>query len=125
MNQTKILLVLALFLAALLLLRALLKRDKCDASPLKLDDLLLGDDGKMSKAAAIMMGSFAFTTWMMGYLTIMGKMTEGYAAIYIGGWVTPTVVKLITGRPQQPPQPIAQANSPGSVAVAGTPNVAP
>lgn len=101
MIPTKLGMVLALCLIVALISFVLWRRDRSAASKIDLEDLLLGDDGKLSKAAAIMMGAFAFTTWMMGYLTLMGKMTEGYAAIYVGAWITPTVVKLVTNRPDR------------------------
>lgn len=104
MIPTKLGMVVALVLIIFLIMFMLWRRDRDAHSMINLEDLLIGEDGKLSKAAAIMMGAFAFTTWMMGYLTLMGKMTEGYAAIYVGAWITPTVVKLITGpRPASPP----------------------
>lgn len=86
---------LVLLLACLLLARAIHKRDKCADSKLSLDDLLLGDDGKMSKAAAVMFGAFGLTTWMMVVLTLRDKMSEGYFGLYSAAWITPTVAALI------------------------------
>lgn len=71
------------------------RRDADDKSKLNLEDLLLGEDGRLSKAAAVMMGAFALTTWLMAYLALTGKMTEGYLAIYVGAWIAPTVTTLI------------------------------
>lgn len=97
--QTKLFMGLVLALIILVIARMLVKRDQSAGSALNLDDLLLGDDGKFSKAAAVLMGSFGFTTWLMGYLAISGKMTEGYFGLYVAAWITPTVTKLIAGRP--------------------------
>jgi hypothetical protein len=76
-------------------------RSRSGASAINLDDLLLGEDGKVSKAAAVMMGSFAGTTWVIVYLTLCDKLTEGYFAAYLAAWVAPTVTKLIVNKPVQ------------------------
>lgn len=60
---------------------------------------LLMENGHISKAAVVMMGSFALTTWMMITLTLKDKLTEGYLGIYVAAWITPVVVRLITGSP--------------------------
>lgn len=96
--NTKILMALVLALVVLVITLALLRRHRSSMSRLNFDDLLLGDDGKLSKAAAVMMGAFACTTWLMVYLALTGRMTEGYLAAYLGAWVAPSVTKLIVGR---------------------------
>lgn len=95
---TKILMALALALVILLVTRTLIKRDHSGTSPLNLDDFLLGDDGKASKAAAVMFGAFGVTSWLMVYLTLSAKMSEGYLAAYLAAWVAPTLTRLITTR---------------------------
>lgn len=95
---------LLLALAVLAMLFALVRRSRSAHSALNLDDLLLGEDGKLSKAAAVMIGAFAMTTWLMVYLALQGKMTEGYLAIYVGAWIAPTVTRLIVA-----PKPAAQS----------------
>lgn len=84
-----------LVLLVVTIARTLLRRDKDGASKINLEDLLLGDDGKLSKAAIVMLGAFAMTTWMMVYLTLTGKMTEGYFTAYSAAWIAPVVVRLI------------------------------
>ncbi len=96
--QTKWLMGLAFVLSVLLVVRALVKRDQSATSQLSFDDLLLGDDGKASKGAAVMFGAFGCTTWLMVYLALQSKMTEGYLAAYLAAWVAPTITKLITTR---------------------------
>lgn len=100
----------ALMLAALAVLLvvaviSLRRRDRCSSSPLKLEDLLLGDDGRLSKAAAVMMGAFALTSWAIAYLALNDKLTEGYFAAYLGAWVAPTVTALIVRRPSSSTPP--------------------
>lgn len=97
--QTKPLMALALALIILLIAWLLIRRHRTATSPLNFDDLLIGDDGKISKAATVMFGSFAFTTWLMGYLAFSGKMDATYFAAYLAAWVAPAVTKLIVGRP--------------------------
>lgn len=100
MNETKILMTVALILIITAIIYVLMKRDRSTTSAINLEDLLLGDDGKLSKAAAVMMGAFAMTTWLMIYLALNSKMTEGYLAIYVGAWIAPAVTRLIVGKPQ-------------------------
>jgi hypothetical protein len=77
------------------ILRSLIARDKDKDSKVSFDDLLLDPDGRMSKSAVVMYGSFLMTTWMMIYLTMTGKVTETYFGIYGAFWITPSVTKLI------------------------------
>jgi hypothetical protein len=57
---------------------------------------LLMENGRVSKAAVVLMGAFALTSWLMVQLTLAGKMTEGYFGLYSAAWIAPVVVKLIT-----------------------------
>lgn len=91
--------IVVLIIASLAVTWSLLRRSKLIDSKLELDDLLLGDDDKLSKAAAVMMGAFLLTSWCILYLTLTGKLTEGYFMAYLGAWVAPTVTKLIVNRP--------------------------
>ena len=87
----------ALLMVLFYIVRSLVVRDRSNASKINLDDLLIGDDGKVSKGAAVMLGSFAVTSWMMVFLTLNDKVTEGYFASYLGVWVIPVVAKIIKG----------------------------
>lgn len=64
-------------------------------SKINMTDLLLGDDGKMSRSAFVLLASFGVTTWGMVYMWLNEKMTEGYFAAYLAAWVAPAVTKLI------------------------------
>ena len=73
---------------------------------------LLMENGRVSKAAVVMMGAFSLTSWMMVELTLIGKMAEGYFGLYAAAWIAPVVVKLITQgptthNPREPDQPPA------------------
>ena len=109
--QLKLVAALSLVLLALVLWRGISKRADNVHSKVNWDDLLLGDDGRMSKAAFVMLGAFAVTTWMMVLLTVRDKMTEGYLAIYVGAWITPTVTSLITRRPSDPPVAVEETRT--------------
>jgi hypothetical protein len=99
MNQIphfKIYAVLFLLLVAMLLARSFFKRDKDSSSAIKLDDLLVDPlTGKISKAAAVLMGSFAISSWVIIYITLTGKLTDVLFAAYLAVYATPAVVKII------------------------------
>lgn len=90
--------ILVLALAVLTIMWVLERRNKSVASRISLDDLLIGDDGKMSKPAAVMFGSFALTTWVIVYLTINDKLTEVIFTAYVAAWVIPSVANIVKGR---------------------------
>jgi hypothetical protein len=98
----KILAVIGLLTLVVIIIRVLWTRDKDEASKVCFDDLLLDPDGRMSKSAIVMFGSFGMTTWLMVFLALSDKMSEGYLTIYGGLWIIPSVTKLIKGvAPQQ------------------------
>lgn len=116
--NTKHLPVVLLALLALIALWSLVRLSRSQFSHIKLDDLLLGEDGTMSRAACVLMGSFAVSTWGMVYMWLNEKMTEGYFIAYLGVWATPAVTKLVTGSverikalPTQPPAPTPGSGS--------------
>lgn len=92
--SAKLLAALALLVASLIAVRMISGRNKDASSPVSVDDLFIGEDGKMSKAAFVMYIALALTSWIMVLLTLTGKMTEGYMLIYGGLWVAPTIAKL-------------------------------
>lgn len=87
--------VLAGLVAALVIAHLLGRSQRDKHSPINFEDLFIGDDGRMSKASTVMLGSFVVTTWMMVELTLSGKLTEGYLGLYMAAWVAPTVTSLI------------------------------
>lgn len=94
-TYTKVIMIAALVCVLLFLVRIMFLRNKDDSSAINLDDLLIGEDGKLSKSAVVMLGAFVMTTWVIIHLTIVDKLTEGYLTIYAGAWISPTVTKLI------------------------------
>ena len=95
MTPQQYVLVGAFFLIVFVIAKSLLKSNKSQRSKINLEDLLIGEDGRTSKAAAVMLGAFAMTTWMMIYLTLSSRITEGYFGLYMTAWVAPTVTNLI------------------------------
>lgn len=82
----------ALLVVLVLLLLWRLHRDP--AVSFNLLDLLL-ENGRVSKAACVMMGAFGVTTWQMVYFTLENRMTEGFLGIYVGAWIAPVVTRLV------------------------------
>lgn len=96
----------ALLVALLVLLAILVSLRRAHNDPTSTFDLrdLLMENGRVSKAAAVMMGSFAATTWAFIYLTLAGKLTEGLFGLYAATWIAPVISRLIksNGQAQQP-----------------------
>jgi hypothetical protein len=86
-----------LALVLLLVVRSIDRRNKSQASKLNLDDLLLGSDGKASKAAFVMGGSFLVTSWIVIFQTLNKTLSDLTFAAYVGAWVVPAVTVLIKG----------------------------
>jgi hypothetical protein len=82
--------------ATLLIMLTLERRNRNDASSFSFDDLLT-ENGKTSKAACVMFGAFALSVWLVIFLAVNDKMTEGYFGAFLAAWVAPTVAKIIKG----------------------------
>lgn len=80
---------------AFLIWRSLNKLHQNSAIEFDLRDLLM-ENGRVSKAACVMLGAFAATTWQFIYYTLNGKLTEGYLGIYVAAWIAPVVARLIS-----------------------------
>ena len=89
----------ALAIAILCILWSLERRNKDKKSRINLDDLLIGDDGKASKAAFVMHGSFVVTSWIVIYQTLNKTLSDLTFAAYVGAWVVPAVSRIIKGTP--------------------------
>lgn len=81
----------------LCILWSLERRSKDKKSRINLDDLLIGDDGKASKAAFVMHGSFVVTSWIVIYQTLNKSISDITFAAYVGAWVVPAVSRIIKG----------------------------
>jgi hypothetical protein len=88
---------------ALLVVVSLNRRNRNPESKICLDDLLVGEDGKASRAAFVMGGSFLLTSWVIIYQTINGTLTDLTFGAYLTAWVIPAVTKLIKGPVPPPP----------------------
>lgn len=81
-------------LAVMVLLVALsVWRYQCAANSFDLLDLLM-ENGRASRLAVAFAVSLAVTSWLMLKLSVDGKLTEGYLAIYGGLWVSPILTKM-------------------------------
>lgn len=79
----------------LLILRALERRSKSRESRFFLDDLLIGADGKASKPAIVMFGSFVLTSWVVVFQTLNKTLSDISFAAYLTAWVVPAVTAII------------------------------
>ncbi len=86
-------------LSILALIVALHRRSRNPNSRISIDDLLLGSDGRMSKSAAVMFGSFLVTSWVVVFQTLNKTISDITFAAYITAWVVPTVAVLIKTQP--------------------------
>lgn len=87
----------ALAIALLVIVWSLERRSKNAASRIQLDDLLIGADGKASKAAFVMGGSFIVTSWVVVYQAMNRTLSDITFAAYVAAWIVPTVTALIKG----------------------------
>lgn len=94
---------LALGLLYAVMLASLIYRHRMGDSPINLDDLLLGEDGKTSKSATILFGAFGLSSWVVAYLVLTDKLTEVVFAGYLAAWVTPTIAHMFKPKPPEPP----------------------
>lgn len=98
-----------LLCAMLVIIRSLLKKSGDTTSAIDLDDLILdfAPDGQkhVSIIRCLALAAFALTAWEMVYLTMAGKMTEGYFGLFGTLWVAPLTAAIIWGK--KPPFPPA------------------
>jgi hypothetical protein len=102
----------------ILILWGLHRRSKSAMSKISLDDLLIGEDGKISKAAAVMTGSFVLTSWVVVFQTLNKSLSDATFGLYIGTWVVPVVTKLLKG-------PVPPVSSTETTIVTNTKEVTP
>lgn len=89
---------LLIVLAALLIWRSLRKLTMNANDDYDWRDLLM-ENGRASKAAHVMMGAFAVTTWHFIYYSLTGRMSEGYYGLYSAAWIAPVVVRMFANSP--------------------------
>jgi hypothetical protein len=63
---------------------------------------LIMENGRVSRIALAFMVAFAVTTWIMVYMTIQGKLTEGLFGLYGALWVGPLVAKVVFNKNDMP-----------------------
>lgn len=83
-----------------LLILLVLFRWHADASRKNFDlsDLWM-ENGRVSKLALMLLGSFVVTSWIMVHLTLTAKMTEGYLTTYGAIWIAPMLARILKGTP--------------------------
>lgn len=88
--------VIALVAALIIMTYTLYRAQKDPNRVFDVYDLVM-ENGRLSRQACVMMGSFVTTSWMMIQLTVNGKLTEGYLGLYSAAWIAPTVTRMIVG----------------------------
>jgi len=63
---------------------------------------LIMENGRVSKIALAFMVAFAVTTWVIVYLALRDKLTEGYLTSYGIMWVAPLVTKVVFNKTDMP-----------------------
>ena len=63
---------------------------------------LIMENGRVSKIALAFMVAFAVTTWVIVYLALRDKLTEGYLTSYGVMWVAPLVTKVVFNKNDAP-----------------------
>lgn len=101
LDPHEIILIGLLAIIVLLILRSLEIRSKDKKSQFSFDDLLVGDDGKASKAAIVMFGSFVLTSWVVIFQTLNKSLSDLTFGAYIAAWVVPAVARIV--KPAQAP----------------------
>ena len=103
MAHVKILMAVLLGLLVLMIGRTITKRDRNSHSKIDLDDLLVDPQtDRISKAAVVLMASFALSSWVIIYLTLSGKLTDVLFAAYLTAYAAPAVVKIISDAKSPP-----------------------
>ena len=78
----------------------LINRGRTRASRINLEDLLLGDDGRISNSKFFHLCSWIMATWLIVYLAVSGQLSEGYFVAYIGAFVAPAVAQALKSKPE-------------------------
>ena len=94
---------LVVVLVLLLVLFFMWRAHRDPAVDFNLLDLVM-ENGRVSKAAFVLMGAFIITTFVIFHMTLNGKMTEGYFTIYGATWIAPVLTRMLSGG-ATPPEP--------------------
>jgi uncharacterized membrane protein YciS (DUF1049 family) len=96
MPPTKLLMLFVFVIVVLLIARAIFKRNSDKDSHIDLDDLLIDPaTNKISKAAAVLIGSWAIASWVILYQVLTEHLTDTNFAAYMAVFAAPAITKLI------------------------------
>lgn len=97
MTVTNKWLLIALVSVGVILVTVLIRRMHNLKSNINLDDLIIDPaTNRISKAAAVLMGAFGLSSWVIIYLTVTGKFDNTAFAAYLAAFAIPAVTKIIT-----------------------------
>lgn len=88
---------LALFGVALVIAWTLLRGHK--SGKLDLTEWLRGEDGRPSKSAPVMFGSFVLTSWVVMFQTLEKTLSDATFSAYLLVWVAPTLTAYFKRKP--------------------------
>lgn len=88
----------ALLIFALMLMWSFYRAQKDPATSFDLFDLIR-ENGRLSKIAVAFMVLLGASSWIMIRLTLDGKLSEGYFALYGTMWVGPVIAKMFSAPP--------------------------
>lgn len=91
----------ALLIVALMVAWSIYRAHRNPSYQFNIFDLLV-ENGRLSKLAAVFMGSFLVSSYVIIRMTIDGKMTEGLFMAYGTVWVAPIIAKLFSPAPLNP-----------------------
>lgn len=95
---------LSLLLAIAIVALSVAHANRAPSSPVRLVDLLLGVDGRLSKAACVMFGAFLISSWVIVLQALQHTLSDITFGAYLTAWVAPTVTALIA-KPAPPSAP--------------------
>lgn len=90
-----------LALAAALVLWSMWRAHRSRLLDFNLFDLIT-ENGRVSKIAVSYMLVLGVTTWVIVWLTVRDKLTEGYFTAYGALWVAPLVAKVVFNKTDLP-----------------------
>lgn len=90
-----------LALGAALLVVSFWRAHRSSLAQFNMFDLIVAN-GRVDKIALAFMVAFGVTTWIVIYLTVRDKMTEGMFLAYGGMWVAPLVAKVVFDKNEIP-----------------------
>lgn len=85
-----------------LMLLWLYRRNKNPKSKINLDDLILDEDGRISKVSLVMYIALIVSSHIIWLQAVRKTLTDLTFGAYLAAWVVPTLTKTIAGKLNSP-----------------------